>query len=438
MKRNVILKSIFTLITVFSVLFTSCDSWMSDDDDFYKEIEEEVRVANATEISTFVRFAATREGITTPSGASTVKVDVPFQVSCTAELEYAFYKWAAFSSEGTNGFSTSSQHTNFFYVDDEDYLANYADKELPESVVSFSNPTDTTTRVTIHEARNDIFIIPVVANRPIVSTSLPSPGQTNVVRNMTIRIVFSKPMDASTLMVPYDSDNDGEFDDADGDGEPDEYRLSENIIVYKSTGDFDNMTLTDITDEYTNVSLGATKKTLSFRQGPGLQLDSNTTIQVQILSDVKDACGYTMADKHTLQFVTGNSSDSQAPRVEKLYAGPTAQALSSTSTSWGSNQSYFASDENTTYFVPTVENQSSSYVNKAASIDGGVTSQILTHRTKGPVYIYAYARDTSENNSAGLESDVYQLYIRATHLVYPDASLVSEENRTSLTRTASA
>ena len=41
-----------------------------------------------------------------------------------------------------------------------------------------------------------------------------------------------------------------------------------------------------------------------------------------------------MADKHTLQFVTGNSSDSQAPRVEKLYAGPTAQALSSTSPQW--------------------------------------------------------------------------------------------------------
>ena len=40
--------------------------------------------------------------------------------------------------------------------------------------------------------RNDIFIIPIVAKRPALVTSVPSNGRSDVVRNTQIRILFFK------------------------------------------------------------------------------------------------------------------------------------------------------------------------------------------------------------------------------------------------------
>ncbi|MCR5187336.1 MAG: Ig-like domain-containing protein [Treponema sp.] len=395
MKKSVFQKSVlslFSIIILFAGLnFTACDSWMSSDDGFYDDVEEEVRVANAPEITAFIRYAATKEGTTSPSGASTVKVEVPFTVTCTTETEYGFYKWAAFSTSGDNGYSTSSQHTNLLYVDSDDYAENFASKELPDSVITFSDPTATQTQVTIHEERNDIFIIPVVAERPVLSTSLPASGAGSVVRNMAIRLVFSKPMDESTLVTENGT-------------------LTDNIHIYKTTGDFDNMTLTEISNQFTNVSLGSTKKTLTIRLATGEKLDSNTTNRVTISGDVKDTCGYTMSDSTFIQFTTGTAADSMAPRIEVLTGGFT------NATSWGCNQSVNSSSDLGDYFVPVDASASSSYVNKTASISSSASSTILDHRTTGLVNLYVYARDIAEGSSSFVEADVYQLYITATYL----------------------
>ena len=60
-------KGLLVLLSAFLLLFTACDSWMQDDE-FYDDIENEVKVANAQQISVFVRYAMTRQGKTDPDG----------------------------------------------------------------------------------------------------------------------------------------------------------------------------------------------------------------------------------------------------------------------------------------------------------------------------------------------------------------------------------
>ena len=86
------------LLLITSFLFTACDSWMQDDD-FYSDIENDVKVANAQQISVYVRYALTRQGKTDPDGTAVFKVEIPHEISATTEPEFGFVRWAAFSTE---------------------------------------------------------------------------------------------------------------------------------------------------------------------------------------------------------------------------------------------------------------------------------------------------------------------------------------------------
>ena len=376
-------KIAIALLSSLIVLLTNCDSWMKSDD-FFGIIDEEVKYANAEKINVFVRYANTKEGSTNINGNSTQKVEVPFTVSAVTNDAYGFYKWAAFS---TSDYSTGRQHAILFN-DDADYIDSYLGKEISSSIVTFADPYSPETTVTINSSRNDVFIMPIVAERPKIATSLPASGASNVVKNMAIRVVFSKKMDETTLL---DTDESGNV------------VLSDKIDIYRTYGDFDNITLKSIKDIFTNVSLGATGKTLTIRLSSGKTMPPNTSIRVIIDGEVKDAYGYEMGQESTILFTTGTASDSLSPTIQEIYGGFTD------ANSWGYNQNQVSED--TGYHVSSTDLDAFS-----TSDEDAIAAKILTHRTTGLVNLWVYALDITETNSTPTEADVYQITLTATSL----------------------
>ena len=176
------------IILAALIFYGSCQNWMNDDG-FKDKIETEVHDANAAPVSVYVRYANSKMGTTEPQGNITMKVDVETELTAVTSDDYGFVKWAAFS---TTDFSSSKQHSSLIYESAAHYEQNYKPLELSSSEIFFSNPTDPVTKVKIYKERNDIFIIPIVAKRPTIVTSVPSNGRSNVVRNSSIRILFSK------------------------------------------------------------------------------------------------------------------------------------------------------------------------------------------------------------------------------------------------------
>ena len=288
MNKSVIKKSFLALIALlsFSLTFHSCDSWMSDDDDFYEEIENEVKRANAPQISVFVRYAATKMGKTDPDGYSTFKVEIPSKITATTEIDYGFKRWAAFSTSFLTPGDT--QYTDFVYEDDESYAANYGQYELSSDIVRFEDPNATTTNVTIFEERNDIYIVPVVAKRPTIALSMPASGSSGIVRNMTVRINFSKPMNPAS----FKNTN----------GVVDKITITQGTQSITSDGDIE-ISSTEITDRFAEPTFSTNGKMITLKFKPeaiseGFTAQSYVTINIS--KDVTDIYGYAMAEDYKL------------------------------------------------------------------------------------------------------------------------------------------
>ncbi|MCR4899460.1 MAG: Ig-like domain-containing protein, partial [Treponema sp.] len=303
-KLNKHLSKIFILCLSLGVLLFagSCNSWMSNDD-FMSKIESEVHDANASAIQVYVRYANSKMGTSEPSGYTTMKVDVAAELSAVTSDDYGFVKWAAFS---TNDFPTSQQHSNLFYETAEKYEENFKPLELPESEVFFSNPTEPTTTVKIYKERNDVFIIPVVAKRPTIVTSVPTNGSSDVVRNTSIRILFSKEMDPASFADEFGNSN--------------IVVTSGSAVLTEAAGD---LSAKDITANL-NISLGKTGKMLTIAPKSGYYFDNNSQITVNIYEEVCDTDGFELNGKISFSFTTGVKLDSLAPRIEELYASPAA------------------------------------------------------------------------------------------------------------------
>ncbi len=387
-------KIAIALLSSLIVLLTNCDSWMKSDD-FFGIIDEEVKYANAEKINVFVRYANTKEGSTNINGNSTQKVEVPFTVSAVTNDAYGFYKWAAFS---TSDYSTGRQHAILFN-DDADYIDSYLGKEISSSIVSFADPYSPETTVTINSSRNDVFIMPIVAERPMIATSLPASGASNVVKNMAIRVVFSKPMEPTSLLT---TDESGKT------------ILTDQIEVFRTYGTFDNLSLVSIKDKFTNVSLGATGKTLTIRLPQGESMPTNTTIRVVVGGEVKDSYGYEMGSEQYIQFTTGTASDSLAPVIDSVYAG------FKTADDWGYNQNQ--DSESNAYRV-----QSNDLNDYGENDEDSISAKLLRHRTSGIVNLWVYAADITETSSQPTEADVYQLTIRGTSITDNEGNESSHE-----------
>lgn len=285
------------IITVILLLAGSCQNWMSSDD-FMSKIEDEVHVANAKEVNVYVRYASTDMGTTEPSGNTHIKVDVKSKLSAVTKARYGFIKWAAFSTDEKNGFPTNKEYTTFTYLSEDDYNSTYKEKELPISVVEFVDPTNPSTEVIIKEARNDIFIIPIVTLRPYLVKSAPANARTGVVKNSSIRILFSKPIKEESL------------------------KNSEGMLNFSITSspsaftDDNEMEGKPVEFDY---ELSPSGKMLTLK--PKELLDNNAEITVTLYERLCDELGFNMSESYSFSFTTGTKTDSLAPIIEVLVGG---------------------------------------------------------------------------------------------------------------------
>ena len=191
-------KSLSVILSVIAILLASCNNWMKDDN-LYSDIENDVKVANASKINVYVRYAMTKQGKTDPDGAAIFKVEIPHEISATTETEYGFVRWAAFTTDFLATGDNQNKNKDFLFVDEEDYNTRFLPSEIQAPTVVFEDPYSPTTKVTINQKRDDLFLVPIVTQRPAVALTIPARGSGGVVRNMSVRISFTKPMDEESF-----------------------------------------------------------------------------------------------------------------------------------------------------------------------------------------------------------------------------------------------
>ena len=377
MRKNRIAKAIASMIPLLCVtIFNSCDSWMKDDD-FFSSVEEEVRVANAEKLNVFVRCAATKMGTTNPNGYAVFKQDVVSSVSMVPETDYGFWKWAAFS---TDFFDPNKQHTSLYCQNPESYAESFAPFELDPAVVTFENPNSEITNVTIHANRNDVVLVPVCVERPMLTVSIPGSGEANVVRNMSIRLLFSKPMDPKSF---YDEET----------GASNFTFLQGRATITESS----DVSLTDISDYFESPIFSMGGKLITFKLKSDKLFNANGQITVRYTGEVKDIYGYNVASGSSFQFRVGTAVDSSSPGIDVLTFGVEGKY-----NTFKDIYSKFRSEAN----VASVKGVSDELC--ATSLDDPAFDTIATYRTKSnivDIYVHGIEYKGSSKNKVNASGD---------------------------------
>ena len=415
------------LLSAFILLFTACDSWMQQDD-FYSDIENDVKVANATQISVYVRYAMTRQGKTDPEGPATFKVEIPHNISATTEPEYGFVRWAAFSTDFLATGDNQSKNKDVYFVDDEDYNTRLLPHEIKSPVVVFEDPKSPSTSVVINEARNDLFLVPIVAQRPTVSLTIPAKGSSGVVRNMSVRINFSKPMDPESF-----KNEEGIFD---------KIQVTQGIQSFTADGDIE-INSEDITDRFSEPVFSKNKRMVTLKFKPeeiSEGYSSQSSVNITVSKDVKDLYGFTMTDDDKISFTVGSSMDTLAPRITRLSAGTALTNFDSfkgmykDAATWNlisgvtQMESWQQGSGTTATYLGAssapVDNIDSSFFDKFAPPQ---SSTEPGYRMTGKLYIHTFAEDIagsgSNQSQTGIETDVAMLGVRATLMYAADGSV---------------
>nr|WP_318717453.1 Ig-like domain-containing protein [uncultured Treponema sp.] len=377
MRKDRIAKAIASMIPLLCVtIFNSCDSWMKDDD-FFSSVEEEVRVANAEKLNVFVRCAATKMGTTIPNGYAVFKQDVVSSVSMVPETDYGFWKWAAFS---TDFFDPNKQHTSLYCQNPESYAESFAPFELDPAVVTFENPNSEITNVTIHANRNDVVLVPVCVERPMLTVSIPGSGEANVVRNMSIRLLFSKPMDPKSF---YDEET----------GASNFTFLQGRATITESS----DVSLTDISDYFESPIFSMGGKLITFKLKSDKLFNANGQITVRYTGEVKDIYGYNVASGSSFQFRVGTAVDSSSPGIDVLTFGVEGKY-----NTFKDIYSKFRSEAN----VASVKGVSDELC--ATSLDDPAFDTIATYRTKSnivDIYVHGIEYKGSSKNKVNASGD---------------------------------
>ena len=377
MRKDRIAKAIASMIPLLCVtIFNSCDSWMKDDD-FFSSVEEEVRVANAEKLNVFVRCAATKMGTTNPNGYAVFKQDVVSSVSMVPETDYGFWKWAAFS---TDFFDPNKQHTSLLCQNPETYAESFAPFELDPAVVTFENPNSEITNVTIHANRNDVVLVPVCVERPMLTVSIPGSGEANVVRNMSIRLLFSKPMDPKSF---YDEET----------GASNFTFLQGRATITESS----DVSLTDISDYFESPIFSMGGKLITFKLKSDKLFNANGQITVRYTGEVKDIYGYNVASGSSFQFRVGTAVDSSSPGIDVLTFGVEGKY-----NTFKDIYSKFRSEAN----VASVKGVSDELC--ATSLDDPAFDTIATYRTKSnivDIYVHGIEYKGSSKNKVNASGD---------------------------------
>ncbi len=338
--KRIIGRISFLFILILSLGLISCDSWMTGDN-FFDQIADEVKYANAEKIKVYVRYPTTTWGSTSPNGNSQQKVDIPFSVTAVDNSEYGFYKWAAFSTTGTNGYSPSNGRHNIKLVESEEkFEEQYGAKLLGEDEVVFEDPYSEVTTVKVLHDRNDVFIMPICVQRPYLVSSNPVNNQSGVVKNQAISLVFSQPMKREFLIVHDDELDEDilnttnvEVSFVQGYGTE---NAREDNVVYRLRYDSGSTVGEPLAERLKlKAELNPTGKTLSIRiPSDGFSNPSSSsspfplflpagTIKVKVSAavqcDIGD--GYTMAGDEEFIFNVGDEIDNENPKVGELEVG---------------------------------------------------------------------------------------------------------------------
>ena len=428
------------VLSIITLSFFSCKIWMNNDN-IFEEIEEEVKKANADKATLYIRYAMNKQGKTDPDGTTVVKVGYPYRVSAVTELEYGFKRWAAFSTKqkrenGDYFIYTDKQDKNkdIYFITDENYEAQIKPYELSSDIVEFEDIESPSTRVTVKQARDDIFIVPIIAQRPTVFyTNLKS--ATKVVKNLTVQIQFSKPMDPESF-----KNEDNVYD---------KITVTQGIMQYD--GGDSELISEDITDhfKFDENMFSSSKKTIYVRFKDEYIKEgyvSNSSVTITISKEVKDEYGFEMTDHNEISFSVGNMADSLAPRITWLSAGS------------GENFEDFMGVyeyEGTINSLGGYAKMKLEGANKTPSnnIEDSFFDNYITNRIgqDSNLIMRVFAEDLAGAGSGqsleGMESDVTRLAIRAIHMYNSDGTedkdakmtpisylpYASQQNNTSIT-----
>lgn len=396
------------LISILSLIVFSC-SW--GDDGFYSGIENEVKIANAPVINVYVHYAMTRQGQTSPDGYSQFKVGIPSTVSATTEPEYGFVRWAAFSTAYFGVGENLSRNKDLYFIDNDDYKTRILPNELSAMEVMFENPTLPTTNVTINVQRSDICLVPIIAQRPAVALSIPANGSSKVVRNMAVRISFSKPMDPASF-----KNAEGVFD---------KITVSQGIQTFTASGDME-LNSEDITDyfEFNDEMFSANKKMITLKFTPQALVEgyaSQSSVSVTIAKDVKDIYGFTMAEDNSISFSVGSNRDTLAPRLSWVSAGVGAQFYAFPGV-------YKDADTITNVGSRTKLTHDGAVLAPTDDVTSSWYNTYLTNRLgrDAKINVRVFAEDLAGSGSGqshdGIEADVTMIAFRAKHLYNADGS----------------
>ena len=303
------------LILIFSLVFISCDSWMTGDN-FFDKIADEVKYANAEKINVYVRYPNRNMGETSPNGKTTQKVDIPFSVTAVDANNYGFYKWAAFSTEE---YSTIQQY-NIVFASETAYERDYADKELGEDEVVFEDPRSPVTTARVLHDRNDVFIMPICVRRPYIQLTRPADGDTGVVKNSSIIMSFSSPMNPDDLLCTVEGSTFKTF--------------TSKISIQPYTSTFTGPIFGDLRSYLTRggveykmsaaLSANNTVLTISLPEAdPEFYLPVDSFMMVTVSGEIRDALGYEMGNDAQISFRTCGDTDVEKPKVIDLEVGST-------------------------------------------------------------------------------------------------------------------
>lgn len=406
-------KYFLIFLSAIILLFTACDNWMQDDN-FYTEIEDAVKVANAPQISVYVRYALTRQGKTDPDGTAIFKVGIPHVVSATTETEYGFVRWAAFTTDFVATGDNQSKNKDLYFIDDDDYNERILPNEIPSPLVIFDDPKSPTTTVTINVTQNNIFLVPIVAMRPAVSLTIPSKGSSGVVRNIAVRINFTKPMDIESF-----KNEAGQFD---------KIMITQGTQSFTADGDIE-INSEDITDYFEPPVFSKNKKmiTLKFDQDHISEgYASQSSVNITVSKDVKDIYGFNMTDDDKITFSVGSNKDTLAPRITQLTAGRDASSFNLFQGVYkdaGTINNVGAGTKMTLEGAADapVDNIDSDFFNPFVTI-----GQTPGNFIKGNVVLRVFAEDIAGSgegqSQTGIETDVVMLGMRAYHMYNSDGS----------------
>ncbi|MBR3646062.1 MAG: hypothetical protein IKN54_06550, partial [Lachnospiraceae bacterium] len=293
--------------------------------------------------------------------------------------------------------------------------------------IKFEDEKNPNTIVTITDKRNDIFIVPIIAQRPTVFyTNLKS--ATKVVKNLTVQIQFSKPMDPNS----FKNEETGEYD---------KITVTQGIIQYD--GGDSELISEDITDhfKFDENMFSTSKKTIYVRFKDDYIREgyvSNSSVTITISKEVKDEYGFEMTDHNEINFSVGNMADSLAPRITWLSAGigEDFEAFKGVYEFEGTINSLGGYAKMKLEGANKTSKDNSNYID---NIEDSFFDNYIVNRIgqDSNLVLRVFAEDLAGAGSGqsleGMESDVTRIGIRAIHLYNSDGTEDGEAKMSPIT-----